>query len=169
MTEDVVHELGFLSLGSRFRRIGERLQADVQRLLDELGMEVQSGHFPTLAAIDRLGPLTVGDVAEAIGITQPGATRIVGQLVKARLVKVQPGREDQRRRVVSLTAKGQRLVEESKRDLWPQIENAVASICAGLRGPLLEQLAAIEEGLQASPLHQRVTAKRRPAHATASA
>lgn len=167
MVEDVVRELGFLTLGSRFRRIGERLQSDVQRLLDELGMEVQSGHFPALAVIDRQGPLTIGDIAESIGITQPGATRIVAQLAKARLVKVQPGHEDLRRRVASLTAKGQRLVDSSKHNLWPQIEKAVEAICGELRGPLLEQLAAIEAGLEALPLHRRVIGNQRQSDAPA--
>jgi DNA-binding MarR family transcriptional regulator len=164
MVEDVVRELGFLSLGSRFRRIGERLQSDVQRLFDESGIEVQSGHFPTLAAIDRLGPLTIGDVAEAIGITQPGATRIIAQLVQANLVKVQPAREDQRRRIASLTVRGQRLVDSSKRNLWPQIEKAVQAVCGNLNGPLLEQLSAIEEGLEAMPLNRRVASNLRKSH-----
>jgi DNA-binding MarR family transcriptional regulator len=164
MVEDVVRELGFLSLGSRFRRIGERLQSDVQRLLDDVGIEVQSGHLPTLAAIDRLGPLTIGDVAEAIGITQPGATRIIAQLAEARLVKVQPARDDQRRRVASLTAKGQRLVDSSKRELWPQIEKAVQAVCGDLQGPLLEQLTAIEAGLDAMPLNRRVASNLRQSH-----
>jgi len=169
MVEDVVRELGFLTLGSRFRRIGERLQSDVQRLLDELGIEVQSSHFPTLAAIDRLGPLTIGEIAAAIGITQPGATRIVAQLAKARLVKVQPSRQDQRRRLASLSTKGQHLVDSSKHDLWPQIDNAVAAICGELRGPLLEQLAAIEKGLEATPLHRRVINDQSYSDATAPA
>ena len=167
MVEDVVRELGFLSLGSRFRRLGERLQSDVQRLLDELGVEVQSGHLPALAAIDRLGSLTIGDIGEAVGITQPGATRIIAQLAKAGLVKVKSARDDQRRRVVSLTVKGQRLVDRSKRELWPQIEKAVQSICGDLEGPLLEQLTAIEAGLEAMPVHRRVASNLKESHAPA--
>ncbi len=32
--QDFVAELGFVSLGTRLRRLGERLQADVQAMLD---------------------------------------------------------------------------------------------------------------------------------------
>ncbi|MGO7161526.1 transcriptional regulator, partial [Rhizobium johnstonii] len=35
MVEDVVRTLGFLCMGSRLRRIGERLQADTQQVIDE--------------------------------------------------------------------------------------------------------------------------------------
>jgi DNA-binding MarR family transcriptional regulator len=161
MVEDVVRELGFLCLGSRLKRIGERLQADVQQMLDKLDIPVQSSQLPALAAIDRLGPLTIGELAEAIGITQPGVTRIVAQLADDGLLNTQQPTDDQRRRLVSLTKKGRRLVDASKRELWPEIEGAVASICGHLEGPLLEQLASIEEDLKAIPLHRRVASPQR--------
>lgn len=157
MIADVVREMGYLTLGSRFRRVGERLQSEVQRVLDDLDVPVQSSQFPALAAIDRLGPLTVGDLAEAIGITQPGATRVMTQLSEIGLFDVRQSSEDQRRRLISLTDKGRQLVETSKRNLWPRIDAAVAEICAELTGPLLEQLTALEHDLATTPLHHRIT------------
>ncbi|TIX34303.1 MAG: transcriptional regulator, partial [Mesorhizobium sp.] len=46
--EDVIRSLGFLCLGSRFKRIGEQLQADTQRVLDRLDVPVQSSQYPLL-------------------------------------------------------------------------------------------------------------------------
>jgi DNA-binding MarR family transcriptional regulator len=155
MVEDVVRAFGFLTLGSRMKRIGERLQADTQRIIDESGVTVQPGQFPFLASIDRLGPLAIGELAEAVGITQPGTTRVVAQLVALGLIRVRQAPEDQRRKIITLTKKGQALVDSSKRDVWPRIEGAVTDLCAGLSGPLLEQLAEIEDGLAEKPLYRR--------------
>lgn len=155
MVEDVVRAFGFLTLGTRMKRIGERLQADTQRIMDEMGVALQASQFPLLAALDRLGPLTIGELAGAVGITQPGTTRSVAELAKLGLVKARQTPEDQRRRIVSLTAKGQRLVDAAKREVWPRIEGAVSDLCGNLKGPLLGQLAAIEDGLAATPLHRR--------------
>ena len=156
MVEDVVRAFGFLTLGTRMKRIGERLQADTQKIMDELGAPLQASQYPFLAAVDRLGPLTVGDLAEAIGITQPGATRTVGQLVELGMLESEPAPDDQRRRIVSLTREGKRLVATAKRQVWPRIRDAVADLCGDLDGPLLDQLAAIEDGLAAAPLDRRV-------------
>ncbi|TIS80374.1 MAG: MarR family transcriptional regulator [Mesorhizobium sp.] len=153
--EDVIRSLGFLCLGSRFKRIGERLQADTQRVLDRLDVPVQSSQYPLLAALDRLGPLPVGELAQALGIAQPGVTRSVALLAELGLVEVSPSNNDQRRRIVALTRNGRRLVDVAKRDVWPRIEKAVANLCVDLSGPLLDQLAAIEDGLAAAPLHRR--------------
>jgi len=154
--EDIIRSLGYLALGSRLKRIGEQLQADTQRLLDRLEVPVQSSQYPLLAALDRLGPLPVGELAQSLGITQPGVTRSVSLLCELELVEVIESDGDQRRRIVSLTKKGQRLVDTGKRDVWPRIENAVADLCRDLSGPLLDQLAAIEDGLAAAPLDRRV-------------
>ena len=154
--EDIIRSLGYLTLGSRLKRIGEQLQADTQRMLDRLEVPVQSSQYPLLAALDRLGPLPVGELAQSLGITQPGVTRSVALLAEPGLVEVIQSDGDQRRRMVSLTKNGQRLVDRAKRDVWPRIENAVADLCKGLTGPLLEQLSAIEDGLAAAPLDRRV-------------
>ncbi|QND14171.1 MarR family transcriptional regulator [Rhizobium leguminosarum bv. trifolii] len=155
MVEDVVRTLGFLCMGSRLRRIGERLQADTQQVIDEAGLGIQAGQYPFLAAIDRAGPLTIGELAQAVGITQPGATRTTGQLLELGYVDMQPAPDDQRRRLVSLTAKGQDLVDHSKKVIWPRIAAAVADLCGDLDGPILEQLAAIEDGLAVAALARR--------------
>ncbi|MGZ2380214.1 MarR family transcriptional regulator [Rhizobium leguminosarum] len=159
MVEDVVRTLGFLCMGSRLRRIGERLQADTQQVIDEAGLGIQAGQYPFLAAIDRSGPLTIGELAQAVGITQPGATRTTGQLLELGYVDMQPAPDDQRRRLVSLTAKGQDLVDHSKKVIWPRIAAAVADLCGVLDGPILEQLAAIEDGLAVAPLARRSPVK----------
>ncbi|TJX41827.1 MAG: MarR family transcriptional regulator, partial [Mesorhizobium sp.] len=84
--DDIIRSLGFLCLGSRFKRIGEQLQADTQRVLDELEVRVQSSQYPLLAALDRLGPLPVGELAQSVGIAQPGVTRSVALLAELGLV-----------------------------------------------------------------------------------
>ncbi|PZV34843.1 MarR family winged helix-turn-helix transcriptional regulator [Mesorhizobium kowhaii] len=154
--EDVLRSLGYLCLGSRLKRIGEQLQADAQRLLDGLDVPLQSSQYTLLAALDRLGPLAVGELAQSLGVTQPGVTRSVSLLAELGLVEAIPSNDDQRRRMVTLTEAGQRLVDVAKRDVWPRIDKAVADLCQGLSGPLLDQLAAIEDGLAAAPLDRRV-------------
>lgn len=155
MVEDVVRALGYLCLGTRLKRIGERLQADTQKIVDTFDGPVQPALYPPLAALDRLGPLGIGELAEALGITQPGATRSVSELTKMGLVAAEQPPDDQRRRVITLTAAGRAVVEEGKTVIWPRIEAAVADLCRNLPGALLDQLAAIEDRLSDRPLNRR--------------
>ena len=157
MIDDVVRQLGHLTLGTRFKRIGERLQAQTQRILDAHELPIQAAQFPFLAAIDRLGPVTVGEIAEAVGVTQPGATRALGQLESEGLVEITQAVDDARRKSVTLTKQGKRIVELGKRDVWPLINAAVVDACRKLSGSLLDQLAGLEDGLADEPIDRRAS------------
>jgi DNA-binding MarR family transcriptional regulator len=156
MVEDVVRELGHLSLGTRLKRIGETLQAQTQAVLAAHGFEQPAAYFPLLAALDRLGPLSVGELSQAVGVSQPVITRSLRGLESDGLVQSQTCGEDRRVRRVALSRQGQGLVQRSQREAWPAIEAAVAGACDGLAGDLLAQLAALEDALADLPLLQRM-------------
>jgi DNA-binding MarR family transcriptional regulator len=155
MPRDIVRDFGLLTLGTRMRRIGELLQANTQEVIRAFELTIPASQYPFLAALERDGPLTVGDLAAIVGITQPGATRTIGQLAEAGLVEISVADDDQRRRQVSLTQAGRDLVSFSQQTVWPKIEAAVRDLCGDLQGPLLDQLAAIEDGLGERTLLQR--------------
>jgi DNA-binding MarR family transcriptional regulator len=142
------------------RRIGERLQADTQEIIDAMGLPIQAAQFPFLAAIDRAGPLTVGELAQAVGITQPGATRTISHLIEQGYVEMTAPKEDQRRRLVSLTEKGRALVEYSREHVWPRIDAAVRDLCGDFSASLLDELGAVEDGLAEASLARRTQPER---------
>ena len=155
MIIDIVRELGHLTLGTRLKRLGERLQAQTEVLLAEAGIGVPASHCPLLAALDRLGPLTVGELAQAVGISQPGISRMLENLQSDGLVASRRPAGDKRLRAIELTKSGRDLVARSKRLAWSRVEAAVADACMGASGSLLEQLSALEEALAEAPLHVR--------------
>jgi DNA-binding MarR family transcriptional regulator len=155
MIEDVVKELGYLALGTRLKRLGERLQAQTQVLLEYEGVDLPASHFPVLAALDRLGPMNVGELTEAVGVSQPGVTRLLDKLVAEGLVSSTQLAGDRRVRTIALTKSGRQLIARSKRTAWPMIEAAVADACAGPAQPLLAVLAALETALATAPLGSR--------------
>ena len=155
---DVVKQLGFLALGTRFKRIGEALQAQAQALLAANGVDIPAGHFPLLAALDRLGPLGVSELSQAVGVSQPVVSRSLLALEANGLVESTPVAADRRVRRIRLSRKGGELVRHAKRAVWPAIEAAVAHACKPLKGTLLDQLSALEAALAQASLLQRAAA-----------
>lgn len=155
MTEDIVRALGYLCLGARLRRLGEQVQADTQRIMDQLDAPLQAGQYPLLAAIDRLGPLSIGELAEALGVTQPGVTRAANLLTEAGLLRAHKSKDDLRLRKLSLTEAGEALIARSKAEIWPTIEAAVRAVCDTLEGRLIEQIDGLEDALQEKSIYRR--------------
>jgi len=156
MPRDVLAEMGYLALGSRVKRLAERMQADATKAFADRGIPVQATHFPLLAALTTYGPLSVTEAVEAVGISQPAVTRIHNSLQTLGLTRTVPVKGDNRQKQIRLTAKGEALVNEMKHTMWPQVRRAAQLLCDGPGADILTLILRLEDGLQARPLHARI-------------
>ncbi|TVV71001.1 bifunctional helix-turn-helix transcriptional regulator/GNAT family N-acetyltransferase [Sphingomonas solaris] len=150
MVGDVLREAGPVFLGSRLKRLGERMQAGAARVIAEAGLPLQPAHMPLIAAIDGRS-LTIGQLVEAVGVSQPGVTRAIGQLIELGLARSDTGR-DQRQRTISLTEAGVAAMARARLHVWPRVEEAVATLCGGDAAVFLDRLTEVENALAATPL-----------------
>ena len=154
---DVLSEKTHLFLGSRMKRLAERMQADATKIFEVNGHGKLLPAFNTvMAALDLNGEAKIGELVDLIGISQPAITRTVSGMVEKGLVELQPDPEDQRARIVSLTDEGVRLVAHLKSTAWLQIERAARHITEGLEGGLVEQIAEMERRHADMPLTERI-------------
>lgn len=144
---DALQDKGYMTLGSRFKRIGEALQAEAQALHSAGGSPFTASLCPVLSVLDEAGAMAIKDLALTLGISQPGVTQIVGKLKKCGWVEDQIDPNDKRVRRAALSPEGQRLVDQARGEIWPSVETAVMRTCLPLEGSLLEQLSTLEARL----------------------
>lgn len=155
MVDDVVRSSPHLFLGSRLRRLGERMQADVAQIVEHVGLPIHPSQYSALEALARFGPLSVGELAEATGARQPGVTRTVARLGEMGLIKVCGEGPDRRVRKAMLSDKGVALMEKSHAEVWPKVEGAVRELCDAVAPGFMDALTAIETALDDEPLDRR--------------
>lgn len=158
MTNDLLAEMGPVFLGSRLKRLAERVQADAARIVRSLDLDFQPSQLTLLAAIDRHGSLTVGEAVAAIGFSQPAITRSLAVLVERGMVETVVSDSDRRQKAMRLTALGKRTCERVRAEVWPGLGTAVSSLCNDLNGSFFDQVAQIEAGLDRLPLDRRFAA-----------
>lgn len=149
---DVLEEEGGVMLGSRLKRLAERLQAGAELMARDCGLPTQPGQMPLLTSLFRHGAMSVGEAVERVGVSQPAVTRVAGQLAAMGLVSVQAG-EDRRVRRLALTAEGRDVMARAETALWPRIRAAVDEVCDV--EALLGHVATLEAALAARPLDRR--------------
>lgn len=150
---DVVAQMGPAFLGSRLKRLGERMQASAATIITEAGLPLQPGHMAIMAAL-RTGAKSIGQLAEASGTSQPGITRTVGQLRKLGIV-TDMACDDLRSRTVGLTPEGERMTRTIATEVWPRVGMAAEEILSQLDGDFLRQLAVIEDALAEASIAER--------------
>lgn len=147
---DLMEQMGAAFLGSRLKRLGERMQAGAARITADAGLPVQPSHMAFLAALDGQA-MTIGQLVQAVGISQPGVTRAIGQLVELGIVQSEQG-EDQRQRTISLTPAGTAVLARAKLHVWPQVEEAVHTLFGGRADAFVDQITELEAALEATPI-----------------
>ncbi|MGT2486120.1 MarR family winged helix-turn-helix transcriptional regulator [Methylobacterium oryzae CBMB20] len=130
MPADILDDLGPLFLGSRLKRLADRFQADAARILRDEGLGIQPAQFPLLAAIDRYGPLTIGDAAAALGVSQPAATRTAAGLVELGLLDEARSDADLRQKALTLSTAGRALMARAPRTLCGRASTGPSRACA---------------------------------------
>jgi DNA-binding MarR family transcriptional regulator len=101
------------------------LRMGVMRLARRLrhersGNDLTLTQLSALASLNRLGPLTIGELATADNVKPPSMTRTVNCLEELGLVSREAHDTDGRQVVVALTAKAQAvlLADRQRRDAW---------------------------------------------------
>jgi DNA-binding MarR family transcriptional regulator/N-acetylglutamate synthase-like GNAT family acetyltransferase len=153
MSADVIAREGPIMLGSRLKRLAERLQGGAERLAREAGIDAQPSQMPVLITLHRDGPANVGEIAARLGISQPSVTRILIKLTQAGLVEAQANESDRRSKPFALTARGREQMERAVAVLWPRVKAAVEELCDC--EALLRQVATVEARLEDRPLERR--------------
>ncbi len=109
---------------------------------DALGLS-----FGRIRALRRIAasPMTMGEVAAALGIDAPYATLVVDELERQGLVERRPHPTDRRVKLVATTARGTAAARRAN-----EILGRLPAGLATLAGPELEELARILEVVAAS-------------------
>lgn len=158
---DAVAAMGQVALGTRIKRLGDILQGQAARALDAEGLGLAPGHMVIFLTLKRHAPLSVTDLAQHIGISQPAVTRMVLALKGRGYIGEHPSPDDARRTLLSLTGEGARLVDHLEAGFLSCVAISVRAILeeAGLEDGgqrFLDDLSRIEAALAQRSLDQRV-------------
>ena len=132
----------------RVEEMAARLRLSNTRLHRALRREAHSDLTPSqmsaLATIDRLGPLTLGALAEHEGVAPPSITKIIAVLEDNGLVSRTADPADRRVTYAAATRKGTELVTESRRRKTAWLTERLRQLTSEERRRLADALEVLE-------------------------
>ncbi len=106
--------------------------------------EMTAARFAALAAIERLRPVTLGDLAAAEHVQPPSMTRIVDRLVESGLATRTVDADDRRVVRIDITPKGIRMLGEVRTTGDAFLAQRVARLTESERAILAQALPLLE-------------------------
>ncbi len=153
---DTVSKLGFLAGATRFRRIGEKLQTEGDKMYSERGIDFKASWFATYyTLLQSSEPLTMQDISAAIGFTHITVKNIVRELQEHGLAKITANPADARSKHVVLTAQGKKLYTKLE-PIWQSISKALEQLLTGGHPDLINIVSRIERDIEIKPLPDRI-------------
>jgi DNA-binding MarR family transcriptional regulator len=99
-----------LEVDAAFRALHSAVDTFVAAAADRYGVNRNDQHC--LELLDRRGPLTAGELAEASGLSAAAVTKVVDRLLAAGYVRRTRAENDRRRVIIATTDAEQRLARE---------------------------------------------------------
>jgi DNA-binding MarR family transcriptional regulator len=151
-------DLGFLVMGSRLRRLSETFIQEVNQAYAQQGIAFDASWFPVFYFLSQQDEVSIKDIADALNVSHSAMSQLVSALQKKGLVKSVVSAADARRKVITLTAKGKKLLEQIQ-PVWRALETAMADLAASGKesAKILQALTQIEKALAQESLVNRIT------------
>jgi ribosomal protein S18 acetylase RimI-like enzyme/DNA-binding MarR family transcriptional regulator len=157
---DHVRALGRVALGSRLKRLSERLLSDVARVYETQGIDFKPPWFPLFSLVAEAGErgVTVVEAARQLQLTHPAVSQFAKEMTKAGLLSARADRKDGRRHSLHPTKKF-REVHARAQVIWRALDVAINELFAEAGVNLIADLARIEEALNRQSSQRRILSK----------
>jgi DNA-binding MarR family transcriptional regulator len=147
-------------LGTLMRHVLELLDGDVARVYADLGVpDYRPRYSPVVRALTELGPLSIRDLAGAVGVTHSAASQTAAQMARHGLLTLETG-TDARQRVARLTDRARAILPLIEAE-WAATSAAAAELEAELPAALTDVLIQAERAVLAHPMRTRIAAAAR--------
>lgn len=150
-----LNSFGELALGSRLKRLSDTLMKEVKKIYKSLYIDFEPAHMPVFKTIDEESKISIGDIASALSISQPAVTQFVNALEKKKLILTSADRIDKRKKLISLSKKGQQIIKRLQ-PIWTIIDTEVKNITSSNNTQFMKQIEHIEGQIQMQSLYERV-------------
>ena len=146
----IIREAGYLMLGSRLKRLGDRALAEIRNVYKTAGVDFEISWFPVFYVLQERGTCSIQEISENLEVSHSAISQLVANLEKKGLIILQTDTEDQRRKEIHLTESGKRLMVEVS-PIWRSFE---LSLAQHLPKKILQTLYQLEEKLDSGIVSQ---------------
>lgn len=147
--------IGKMAIGSRLRLLTDKITEDAGQVYRLYGIDMQPKWFPVFYTLSKGESKTVTAIAKEIMHSHASVSKIIREMVAKGWVKEKKDKDDGRRNMVSLSAKGMTMGEKIAAQ-YTDVNNAIEELSALTRNDLWKAIAEWEFLLEQKSLLRRV-------------
>ncbi|TDQ11700.1 MarR family winged helix-turn-helix transcriptional regulator [Pedobacter metabolipauper] len=159
---NVIDESGILAISTRLQRLSEQIRKEGFLVYAANGITFEPKWFPVIYTLHLKPVLSVVELAAEIGYTHPSTITLLKELEKEKLIRSKKDKHDERKRLLQLSDKGKKLVEQMQ-PVWGIIIAAITEL-TDTQNNLMKAIVEVEQQLQDQSFFERAKAIMRKGH-----
>jgi len=157
MHSHFTHELGYLALAVRLKKIQEMMMHSARSLYKELDFDIEPNWYLIFLLLKKETELSVTQIAEHLNISHPSVVNIIKKMRERGFLEICCDTKDYRRQLVSLSIKGSTSLPEFEK-IWSTSEEVIKEAFAD-SSTFLDELATIEHYFNTQSYKERTLKK----------
>ena len=153
---NVIDESGILAISTRLQRLSEKIRKEGFLVYKENGIDFEPKWFPVIYTLHLKPILSVVELATEIGYTHPSTITLLKELEKEKLIRSKKDKNDERKRLLQLSEKGKKLVEQMQ-PVWGIIIAAITEL-TDTQNNLMKAIVEVEQQLEQKSFFERAKA-----------
>jgi GNAT superfamily N-acetyltransferase len=158
---DHFEQMGALALGSRLRRLSDRLMEQVSDVYRENDVFFRPRWFPLFQVIANHSCISVTEAAARLGVTHAAVSQLAKEMAAAGLLELGKSQADARSTELKISTKGSTQAKRLK-PLWDRIKTAVSLVVEDTPPSFLDSLKRIEDEFERKSILARLAKDKEP-------
>ncbi len=151
---NILQSVGAITLGNRLKQIGDEINREIAQVYRSQNIEFEPGWYVIAHYLHENEIASILEIASALNLTHPAAIHFLKRMAKKNLVETYKDKADSRRRMVKLSAAGEKLFEKV-RPIAGQIENSLNELISSTGYDVLYIVNVLEKNLKAKSVYKR--------------
>lgn len=150
---NIIDDSGILAISTRLQRLSEQLRKDGAAVYKLHHIDFEPKWFPVIYTLHQKNTLGIVELAAEIGYSHPSTISLLKELEKIKLIRSKKDKNDERKRLVQLTVKGEELIIRMQ-PVWQLMIDVLTEITE-TENNLLKAINEVEENIRKQSFLQR--------------
>ncbi len=157
MENDLVHELGYIALATRLKRISDKLTYSTRLMYKKLDIDIEPNWYLVLILIKETPNISVMEVAKNLGFTHQSVITMANKMRDNGYLKISKDINDKRRTIFNLTIKSIEKLPQIE-EVWKTGKKVIYELLNGDTA-ITKHLEILESNLDETSFGERIINK----------
>ncbi len=157
MNNDIVHEMGYVALATRLKRISDKMTHSTRLMYNKLNIDIEPNWYLVLIIVEKTPNISVMEIAKNLNFTHQSVITMTTKMVNRDYLHISKGTKDKRKTIFNLTSKAIKILPEIS-EIWETGKDVIYQLLNGDTS-ITKYLEILESNLNEKSFGERIINK----------